>query len=321
MSTQQNILVTVRCLIFNHAPYVRQCLDGFVMQQTKFRFECIVHDDASTDGSSDIVREYAEKYPHLIKAIIQTENQYSKKNGAIRRIMSEETRGKYVAWCEGDDYWTDPLKLQKQVDFLEANPEYAMCHTEAQCYHQKTGLLSYMHDYVKTDADLDQINTLDFIIHNNPICTKTVCARAALIQDYADEVNPASQKWAMGDYPTWLWVAIKYKIHYMPEVTAVYRVLEESASHSKNERKLYNFRKSICDIQRFFNKKYNLGYDDAEFRRKLFFMYFTDLIGARKFDFLRDVMRDCSEGKLAFYLAPRFWGTLFHRAYLRFTKK
>lgn len=120
-------LVTIHCLVYNHEPYLRQCLDGFVMQKTDFRFEAIVHDDASTDGSAAIIKEYARKYPSIIKPIFENENQYSKHDGTIRRIMNEHTRGKYVAICEGDDYWIDPLKLQKQVDLLESNPSISLC--------------------------------------------------------------------------------------------------------------------------------------------------------------------------------------------------
>lgn len=121
------IMVTIRCTVFNHERYLRECLEGFVMQKTNFRFEAIVHDDASTDGSAAIIKEYAEKYPEIIKPIYETENQYSKHDGSLGRIMREHTHGKYVAFCEGDDYWTDPLKLQKQVDALENNPECKIC--------------------------------------------------------------------------------------------------------------------------------------------------------------------------------------------------
>lgn len=122
----QDIKVTIRCITYNQKDYIRQCLDGFVMQRTNFRFEAIVHDDASTDGTDEIVREYAEKYPDIIKPIFETENQYSKHDGSLGRIMNANTRGKYVAICEGDDYWTDPLKLQKQADFLDANPQCSL---------------------------------------------------------------------------------------------------------------------------------------------------------------------------------------------------
>lgn len=134
------VMVTIRCFAYNHEPYIRQCLDGFVMQKTNFRFEAIVHDDASTDGTAAIIREYAEKYPDIIKPIFETENQYSKHDGSLRRIMNEHTRGKYTALCEGDDYWIDPLKLQKQVCFLEKNPEYGMCYTKVKNYNQQKNI-------------------------------------------------------------------------------------------------------------------------------------------------------------------------------------
>lgn len=122
------LMVTIQCITYNHEPYIRQCLEGFVMQKANFRFEAIVHDDASTDGTVAIIREYAEKYPDIIKPIYETENQYSKRGfNGVFKIINKHTHGKYVALCEGDDYWIDPLKLQKQVDFLEGNPECSMC--------------------------------------------------------------------------------------------------------------------------------------------------------------------------------------------------
>ncbi len=130
MQQDKHPLVAIKCLVFNHEPYLRDCLNGFVMQQTDFPFVAIVHDDASTDHSADIIREYAAKYPDIIRPIYETENQYSKPDGSLGRIMNaavDATGAKYIAVCEGDDYWTDPRKLQKQVDFLESHPDYSMC--------------------------------------------------------------------------------------------------------------------------------------------------------------------------------------------------
>lgn len=107
--------------------YIAQSLDGMLMQKTDFPFEIIVHDDASTDGSTEILREYAEKYPDIIVPIFQTENQHSKKVKITKTYIIPKIRGKYTAMCEGDDYWTDPQKLQKQYDFMEANPDYTLC--------------------------------------------------------------------------------------------------------------------------------------------------------------------------------------------------
>lgn len=123
------MVVSIRCCTYNQKKYIRAALEGFVMQKTNFRFEAIVHDDASTDGTTEIIREYAEKYPDIIKPIFETENQYSKHDGSISRIMNEACTGKYIALCEGDDYWIDPLKLQKQVDYMEKHPECTLCGT------------------------------------------------------------------------------------------------------------------------------------------------------------------------------------------------
>ena len=99
------VVVSIQCLVYNHEPFLRQCLDGFITQKTDFQFEAIVHDDASTDGSAAIIREYAERYPDIIKPIYQTENQYSK-GVSPTAIVTKSCRGKYIALCEGDDYWT-----------------------------------------------------------------------------------------------------------------------------------------------------------------------------------------------------------------------
>ena len=128
--TEERPLVAIHCMVYNHAPFLRECFEGFVMQKTTFPFIAIVHDDASTDESADILREYEAKYPHIFKPIYQTVNQHSIPGVSVVQTINkaiQETGAKYIAMCEGDDYWTDPLKLQKQIDFLEANPEYSFC--------------------------------------------------------------------------------------------------------------------------------------------------------------------------------------------------
>ena len=134
-------------------------MDGFVMQKTNFRFEAIVHDDASTDGSAAIIREYAEKYPEIIKPIFEKENLYSKRDGSLRRVMYANTHGKYVAICEGDDYWTDPYKLQKQVDFLESHPGYVMCSHRWREYMQTEDAFSEIAEFPESGVEYD-LNTL-----------------------------------------------------------------------------------------------------------------------------------------------------------------
>lgn len=126
MSKERPILVAIHCFVYNHEPYLRDCFEGFVMQKTNFRFVAIVHDDCSTDNSAAIIREYERKYPDIIKPIYEKENQWSKHDGSLERIMDTTIHtigAKFIAFCEGDDYWTDPHKLQKQVEFMEAHPK------------------------------------------------------------------------------------------------------------------------------------------------------------------------------------------------------
>ena len=136
------VLVSIRCITYNQAPYIRQCLEGFVMQKTNFRFQAVVHDDASTDGTTDIVREYAEKYPEIIVPMYEKENRWSKRDGSLLTVMLTYMVGKYWMECEGDDYWTDPYKLQKQVDFLELHPDYGLCYTRAQVFNDQAQVIS-----------------------------------------------------------------------------------------------------------------------------------------------------------------------------------
>ena len=131
-------LVSISCITYNHEPYIVQALNGFLMQKTSFPFEVLVHDDASTDRTADIIREYEKKFPKIIKPIYQKENQYSKGFTSVTATWNfPRAQGKYMALCEGDDYWIDENKLQMQVDFLEHNPDYGLCYTKTKQFIQK----------------------------------------------------------------------------------------------------------------------------------------------------------------------------------------
>lgn len=167
---ESKILVAIHCLVYNHEPYLRDCFEGFVMQKTNFRFVAIVHDDCSTDHSVDIIREYEAKYPDIFRPIYETENQYSKPDGSLGRIMNaaiDATGAKYMAMCEGDDYWTDPYKLQKQVDYMEAHPECSMCFHRVQILDELSHELQpdFLEDvpYSKDGLRLAQGNYIHFV--------------------------------------------------------------------------------------------------------------------------------------------------------------
>lgn len=209
-------LVSIRCLVYNHEPYLRQCLEGFVMQKTNFPFEAIVHDDASTDGSAAIIREYAEKYPDIIKPIYETENQYSKRDGSLRRIMDERMRGKYIAMCEGDDYWIDSQKLQKQVDFMESHLDYSLCfHASYSVYqNDEKPILTICYD--KEDFDVNDV----ILGGGGMMATNSMFFRTSLGLEY-----PSWRKSApVGDLPLMLILATSGKVHYIDEIMSVYRL-------------------------------------------------------------------------------------------------
>lgn len=151
-------LVSICCVTYNHAPFIRKCLDGFLMQETTFLIEILIHDDCSTDGTTEIIKEYAAKHPDLILPLYEEVNQYQQgKGGEIDLYNYNRARGKYIAYCEGDDYWTDPLKLQKQVDFMEANPEYSVCWHRCKQFIIETG--EYIDD--RCDAILQNKDGVD----------------------------------------------------------------------------------------------------------------------------------------------------------------
>ena len=122
-----SIKVSICCITYNHDNYIRDALEGFIMQKTDFEFEIIIHDDASTDLTATIIREFENNHPDVFTCIYQKENQWSKGIKPSPTYGWPKAKGKYIALCEGDDYWTDPYKLQKQVDFLEANEGYSLC--------------------------------------------------------------------------------------------------------------------------------------------------------------------------------------------------
>ncbi len=252
---KQKPLVAIQCITYNHEPYIRDALEGFVMQKTDFPFVAIVHDDASTDKTADIIREYAEKYPDIIKPIFETENQYSKKDGSLGRIMNDAisaTGAKYIAMCEGDDYWTDPLKLQKQVDFLESNNDYAMCYTQARIFYQQKQTIS-KNIYGKKYSGFTDL------LKRNKIPTASVVYRMKDYKMYLSEVKPQIRGWKMGDYPLWLYFSIKSNIHCIESVTSIYRFLNQSASHVSNTVKQFEFGLNSYLIREWFSVNYNKG--------------------------------------------------------------
>lgn len=221
-------IVTVWCLAYNQKDFIRDALEGFVMQKTTFPFEVIVHDDASTDGTTAIVQEYARQYPEIIKPVIETENQWQKgglKN--IIHILNEKYRnGKYIAFCEGDDYWTAPQKLQQQVDFLESHSEYSMCfHCAKKKY--ETNARAWINCENIEDRDYDATD----IFVNWTVPTASVMCRSEAMEFYANLKHP--ERIQNYDIFIFLSCAMIGKLRGMHDQMSVYRIQGEGLTYNK----------------------------------------------------------------------------------------
>ena len=168
-------LVSVICATYNHENYIREAIEGFLLQITEFPFEVIIHDDASTDTTTSIVQEYAEKYPKIIRTIFQKVNQFSKGQKTVPTVLPY-ARGKYIALCEGDDYWVDPYKLQKQLDFLENNKDYVICYHDTIVIDEAGNLVSdtQLPNNLKKDFTSDELMKAAWIL------TPSMCFRNVL---------------------------------------------------------------------------------------------------------------------------------------------
>lgn len=221
-------LVSITCITYNHVNYIRDAIEGFLIQKTNFPVEVLIHDDASTDGTEEIIREYEAKYPEIIKPLYEKENQYVKGRKGSRTFNFPRARGKYIALCEGDDYWTDPLKLQKQVDFLEANPDYGLVHTDLDTYNiTKKKWRKSIWKNTNYFQSGDIFNSL-LIGRTSMIYACTTMIRKNLIMNYLDDLSKLNL--VMGDTFVWLVIAAQSNIGFLPETTAVRQLLPNSAT-------------------------------------------------------------------------------------------
>ena len=222
-----DIIVSVLCIAYNHKPYIEQTLKSILEQKTTFNYELIVHDDASNDGTTDIIKQYQKQYPAIVKPILQTENQYSKGVCIIRDIMLPQSKGKYIAFCEGDDYWSDPEKLQKQVDYLQQHEDYSAVVHNTERYEQTTGKRYSMYHFGEN-------RTLFF---KDVVCEggqsfhfSSVLTRKAVLEDRRPYIDCADK---YRDYPFAILYALSGKIHYMDKIMSVYRVVDKNSSWSQ----------------------------------------------------------------------------------------
>lgn len=252
--TKEVPLVSVCVQTYQHADYIEQCLENIIAQKTKFSFELIIGEDQSDDGTREICVKYANEYPTLIRLFLRRREDVIHINGTptgrfnmLKNI--ESARGRYIALCEGDDYWTDEYKLQKQIDFLESNSDYSLCATNTMIFEEKTKKkrihpIPFNKEFF---TGFDLLTTFNFI--------KTV---SVVFKN--KDIRYEGDKWDIipfGDLYLWLISSEKGKIKILNDITCEYRVHSKGAWNGKNivtkEKNYYLFYKAIKED---FNYKY-----------------------------------------------------------------
>lgn len=277
MEQEYKYMVCTRCFTFNHAPYIVDAMNGFTMQETSFPVITIIVDDASTDGEPDVIRQYlvenfqapyrteeTDNY-YLICAnhttntncefvvLLLKYNHYSIKKSKFPYISEWRENSKYEALCEGDDHWINPHKLQLQVAYMDTHSSCGLCYCNYQILNEATG------EYLA--ADTGPYEGFNELLKKNHIATLTTLFRSDLYFKYENDIHPSERNWKMGDYPFWLYIAANNDIHFIDEITSVYRLLPESASHSKDYKMRLAFQTSTRDVRFFYANKYALGDD------------------------------------------------------------
>lgn len=256
-------LVSVNMITYNHEPYIAQAIEGVINQKTNFPFELVIGEDCSTDNTRKIIYDYQMKYPDIINLVTSDSNVGGHQNSLRTTIACS---GKYIAYCEGDDYWHNPNKLQIQADFLENNDNYGMVHSNANLFNTYSGELT--ESYLKLSSDLDDANAyFEILTDTRHVFTPTVCVRRNLLIEILQN-NPecTSEQFLMGDLQLWLELSHVSKVKYFTESLATYNFLEESATQSKDPIKLLRFEKSFKDLIQLYLAKYKCP---EEIKRKV----------------------------------------------------
>ncbi len=228
---EKEILVSICCLTYNHEAYLRDTLEGFLMQKVDFPIEILVNDDASTDGTRAILQEYAAKFPELIRPFYQDVNLYSQGKDLCLEVLYPAARGKYTALCEGDDYWTDPDKLQLQADFLESHPDYTACvhDTLVHCCGGEREDYRLLHRGQDCDVRFEDV----LFGMSHAFHTSAVMAKKSVIAHPADFFYVGLAH-GFGDHPDGLWMITNGPVRYLDRCMSVYRMHSNNAAWSSH---------------------------------------------------------------------------------------
>ena len=237
-------LVSICCIVYNHENYLRDCIDGFLMQKTDFEYEILIHDDASTDSSQEIIREYYNKYPNLIRPILQTENQYSQ-GKKILPILFGQAKGKYIALCEGDDYWTDPTKLKKEVEILEDRSDLIGVVTNSLIVDSFGNTIKAKIEFVYPGNRQGSYTLHDYFKCAPSYPTATVVFRNMQMNEILCKMSHTQNKY-LGDWTLWAILHSYGDFFYLDEVTSAYRINPTSITHTVDRVGRAKANLSIC---------------------------------------------------------------------------
>ena len=253
--SEKDIKVTAYCLAYNHEKYIRKTLEGFVNQKTNFGFQVIVHDDASTDNTANIIKEYEKKYPDIIKPIYQKQNQHSKGVSIFKTFIYPQIKGKYIAICEGDDYWCDNNKIQKQFDYMEKHPECSLCVHNTIKHDLKTGKEELFNDW----KEIHELTAND-IFYGWKVHTSSFFTR----KEFMNPVETKKKYW-FGDFVRLTKSYYYGKVVALPDVMSVYNwnnvegvtVNTWKKKNIKSVEKIQLKREYLIEYDNFTNRKYH----------------------------------------------------------------
>lgn len=261
----EQIMVSIVCIAYNHGKYIAEAIEGFLTQKTDFPLEILIHDDASTDNTAEIIMEYYKKYPNIIRPIIQEENQHSQGVEMLSDIIFPKLRGKYIALCEGDDYWIDSDKLQKQVNYMETNPDCSVCFHGA--YSVDSESRTIVAEIRSSDGN-SIISPEDVIFAGGAaFATNSLLFPKRLLEN----VTYFNMGIEVRDYPLAIYLALQGKVYYMDEIMSVYRVGVKGSwtnrKFSEIDKKIEHYRE-IADMLDEVNRYSNYKYDSVIQERK-----------------------------------------------------
>lgn len=248
------IYVSIICITYNHDEYLGEAIDSFLAQKSDYKFEIIIHDDASTDKTTSILKKYADKYPNIIKPIYNEINQYSQNVNLPVQNCNKIAQGCFIAFCEGDDYWVDEYKLQQQIKFLESNSSFGLVLTDYHSYNQETGEFNYNIISKNKDEYLSRLNFESFLTNFGYFSPMSWLLKRTLW----NEVTNYNEQHLDGTF-VWLLKILKIsKVKVLMNTTVVHRHIVESATKSSNINKLLIRNESLLNTQLEFHKKFNL---------------------------------------------------------------